>query len=225
MSARKLNPPVKKSPKRILLVEDHPIMREGLCSTINREADMTVCCDVDTAAKAMDAARKGRPDIALIDITLPGKSGLELIKDLKASYPELPVLVLSMHDESLYAERALRAGAAGYVTKQQPPEEVIKAIRQVFGGKVYVSAEMSTTLIQGLSGKRNASAASPMGILTDREFEILQLLGSGKGTKEIADHLHLSPKTVGVHNAHIRQKLNLKTNAQLIRYSVQWQNV
>jgi DNA-binding NarL/FixJ family response regulator len=160
------------------------------------------------------------PDLLLVDITLPGKSGLELVKDLKAMHPGLPVLAISMHDESLYAERMLRAGANGYITKRQPSEELVKAIRQVLGSSLYVSQEVSEHLLRRFSGQ-TSKVQSPMEILTDREFEILGLIGEGKSPKEIARQLHISGKTVAVHSANIRQKLNLKSTARLIRFAIQ----
>lgn len=211
--------------KRILIVEDHPLMREGLANAINRERDLTVCGEARAASEAMEAVRKLRPDLALIDITLPDKSGLELIKDLKAMHPDLLMLAVSMHDESLYAERVLRAGGSGYITKQRPPEELIGAIRQVFDDHIYVSSEMSERIVKRFSGRRPATPSSPVEMLSDREFEILQLIGEGKARREIALQLHISPKTVAVHHAHIREKLNVRTGAGLIRFAVQWQDL
>jgi DNA-binding NarL/FixJ family response regulator len=209
--------------KRILIVDDHPMLREGLRGVINRQPDMLVCGEAENAAQAMNAVQKLAPDLALVDITLPGKSGLELVKDLKVMHPQVVILAISMHDESLYAERMLRAGASGYITKQQPPEELIKAIRQVLDKRVYVSKEVSESLLRRFSSQPPADR-SPTKLLTDREFEIMQLIGEGKAPKEIARQLHLSAKTIAVHAANIRRKLNLKTTAQLIRFAVQWED-
>jgi DNA-binding NarL/FixJ family response regulator len=206
--------------KKILLVEDHPLMREGLRGTINREPDLVVCGEAENAHQALEAFQRLAPDLVLVDITLPGKSGLELVKDLKAIHPRAVLLAISMHDESLYAERMLRAGASGYITKHQPPDELVKAIRQVLDNHVYVSEEVSESLLRRFSAKAQANQ-SPMEILTDREFEIFQLLGEGKSPKEIAGQLHIAGKTVAVHGANIRQKLNLRSTAQLIRFAVQ----
>ena len=214
--------PHRPAQKKILIVDDHPMMREGLRGVINREPDLIVCGEVETAYQALDAVAKLAPDLALVDITLPGKSGLELVKDLKVMHPHLAILAISMHDESLYAERMLRAGAGGYITKQRPPEEVVKAIRAVLDNHVYVSKEVSENLLRRFSGKPQA-LQSPMEILTDREFEIFQLVGEGKSPKDMAGELHLSPKTVAVHTANLRRKLNLKTHAQLIRFALQWE--
>ena len=206
--------------RKILIVDDHPLLREGLRGVINREAEMKVCGEAETASQAMSAIAKLSPDLVLVDITLPGKSGLELVKDIKALYPNLAILAISMHDESLYAERMLRAGAGGYITKHRPPEELIKAILQVLDNHVYVSKEVSESLLRRFSGKV-ATNALPMEILTDRELEIFRLIGEGRSPKEIARQLCLSAKTVAVHNANIRQKLNLKSTARLIRFAVQ----
>jgi DNA-binding NarL/FixJ family response regulator len=200
------------------------MMREGLRGVINRQPDMLVCGEVENAPQALNAVRKLAPDLALVDITLPGRSGLELVKDIKALHPHLVILAISMHDESLYAERMLRAGANGYITKQQPPEELIRAIRQVFDQRVYVSKEVSESLLRRFSWQPQGDR-SPTKVLTDREFEIMQLLGEGKAPKEIASQLHLSAKTVAVHAGNIRQKLNLKSTAQLIRFAVQWEDL
>lgn len=211
------------SKKRILIVDDHPMMREGLRGIINREPDLLVCDEADSARKALALVEQTPPDLALVDITLPGRNGLELVKDLKAARPDLAILGISMHDESLYAERMLRAGAKGYISKHQPPEELLKAIRQVLAGQIYLSREMSATLLQRLTGEW-PETRPPVDLLTDREFEIFQLIGAGRSPKEIARQLRLSAKTVAVHNANIRQKLKFKTTAHLIRFAVQSEN-
>lgn len=208
------------SPKRILLVEDHPIMQVGLCTIINAEPDLTVCGVAENATVAMAGFAQARPDLVLVDITLPGKNGLELVKDLIAIQPELMALAFSMHDEQVYAERMLRAGARGYVTKNQPPGELLKAIRQVLAGEYYVSQTMAKSLLHQLSSRAPRSRPT-LEILTDREFEIFQLFGEGKSVKEIARQIHVSEKTVSVHSLNIRQKLKLKNTAQLIRLAVQ----
>jgi DNA-binding NarL/FixJ family response regulator len=224
MATRKSSAPKVAARKKVLIVDDHPMMREGLRGVINRQPDMLVCGEAENASQAMTAVHKLAPDLALVDVTLPGKSGLELVKDLKAMHPQVVILAISMHDESLYAERMLRAGASGYITKQQPPEELIKAIRQVLDQRVYVSKEMSESLLRRFSSQPSGDD-SPTKLLTDREFEIMQRMGAGKTAKEIASELHLSAKTVAVHAANLRHKLNLKTTAQLIRFAVQWEAV
>jgi DNA-binding NarL/FixJ family response regulator len=208
--------------KRILIVDDHPLMREGLRGTINREPDLMVCGEAENAPQAVELFQKLVPDLVLLDISLPGKSGLELVKDFKATHCGTLILAISMYDESLYAERILRAGASGYITKQQPPEELIAAIRQVLDNRVYVSQEVSENLLRRFSGKPRPNP-SPMEILTDRELEIFHLIGEGKSAKEIAWQLHITSKTVAVHCANIRQKFKLPSTAQLIRFAVQWQ--
>lgn len=220
MAKRMANSSLTPARKNIVIVDDHPTTREGLRAVINREPDLMVCGEAGNARQAMEIVQKLAPDLVLMDITMPDKSGLELVKDLKALHPQLAILGLSMHEETLYAERVLRAGAGGYITKQQPPEELVKAIRQVLDNHVYLSREASERLLQRFSGKLQPNR-SPMELLTDREFEIFQLIGEGKPPKEIARQLHLSAKTVAVHNANIRQKFNLKTTAQLIRFAVQ----
>ena len=205
--------------RKILIVDDHPMMREGLRSTIMSEPDLEISGEAENAAQAMEALKEELPDLVLMDITLPGKSGLELIKDVKALYPQLPILILSMHDESLYAERALRAGAGGYITKGQRPNELITAIRQVLAGRTYVSEKVSEKILKIFSG-RQVTTTSPLEMLTDREFEVFQLIGEGKATAEIATQLHLSPKTVAVHYANMRRKLKLGTYPDLIRLAV-----
>ena len=206
--------------KRILIVDDHPILREGLSQSVNREPDLTVCGEAENAQQALDAVGKLKPDLALMDITMPGKDGLELIKDLQARHPEVPVLVLSMHDELLYAERVLRAGARGYIMKHERPEKLLQAIRQVLIGKVYVSEKMSARILDGFTGRRQVGGSLTLGKLTDREFEILHLLGRGKSSHEIAKELHLSAKTVDTHRTHLKEKIGLKSALELTRYAV-----
>jgi DNA-binding NarL/FixJ family response regulator len=197
-------------------------MREGLAQLIGNEADLTVCGEAENAHEAIEKMNALKPDLLLADITLPGKSGLELIKDVQALSPGLAVLVISMHDESLYAERVLRAGGRGYIMKQEGGRKLMQAIRQVLNGQIYVSEKMSTKILELFSGRRGKAGGSEVEKLTDREFEVFQLIGQGKGTKEIAAQLCLSAKTVEVHRLNIKQKLNLQTAAELIRYAVRW---
>jgi DNA-binding NarL/FixJ family response regulator len=210
---------LRNSVKKILIVDDHPMVREGLRGTIKGEAGLEICGEAENARQAIDAFKTLMPDLVLMDITLPDKSGLELIKDLRVLHPHLPILVLSMHDESLYAERVLRAGAGGYITKQQRPEVLISAIREVLAGRTYVSNQMSEKILKLFSG-RQVTTTSPLEILTDREFEIFQLISEGRTTAQIAKQLHLSPKTIAVHYANIRRKLKLDTYSDLIRFAV-----
>jgi len=206
--------------RKILVVDDHPMMREGLRSIINGEPDLIVCYETDDGFKAMEIIQKTPPDLVLMDITLPKKNGLEFVKDFKALNPALAILAISMHDESLYAERMLRAGAKGYISKHEPPDELLKAIRQVLAGRIYVSRMISETVLKRLA-QDPLKSRSPAEILTDREFEVFQLLGEGKSPKEIAHQLSMSVLTVAVHNSNIRQKLKVKNSSQLIRLAVQ----
>lgn len=219
MSApKKQRPPPR---KRILIVDDHPMMRQGLRQLIEDEPDLEAVGEAETAAQALQLACGLKPDLVLADITLPDKNGIELIKDIQAMEPGLAVLVISMHDESLYAERVLRAGGRGYIMKQEGGKKLMDAMRQVLAGQIYVSSAMSARILEVFSGRRT-ERDSPMARLTDRELEVFQLIGAGKSTREIAAQLHLSGKTVEVHRANIKSKLGLKTAPELIRAAVRW---
>jgi DNA-binding NarL/FixJ family response regulator len=208
--------------KRLLIVDDHPMMRKGLAQLIDNEGDLKVCAEADNAGQAINAVAKQKFDLALMDISLPDKNGLELIKDLRTLRPDLPILVVSMHDEMIYAERVLRAGARGYIMKQEGGQKFLVAIRQVLAGKVFVSEKMSARILENFSGSQPENSGSPVKRLSDREFEVFQLIGQGIGTREIARRLHLSVKTVEVHRASIKEKLSLTTATELIRYAVRW---
>jgi len=224
--AEKATPVERASPrsdrKRILLVDDHPFMRAGLGALIDRQSDLVVCGEAGNPSEAFEQLPRTKPDLVLSDLTMPGRSGLEFIKDLLASAPGLAVLIISMHDEAVYAERALRAGARGYIMKEAGGENLLTAIRQVLRGDVYVSAKMSARILQNLSGGRPRGSSSPIEKLTDREFEVFQLIGQGKSTRDIAEQLHLSPKTVDVHRSNIKVKLELRDATSLIRHAVRW---
>jgi DNA-binding NarL/FixJ family response regulator len=209
-------------PKRLLIVDDHPMMRSGLAALIDNEGDLKVCAQADNAGQAITAVSKQKFDLALVDISLPDKNGLELIKDIRALSPELPVLVVSMHDELIYAERVLRAGARGYIMKQEGGEKFLRAIRQVLSGSVFVSEKMSARILENLSGPQPGNASSPVRRLSDREFEVFRLIGQGVPTGDIATRLRLSVKTVEVHRANIKVKLNVTTATELVRYAVRW---
>ncbi len=210
-------------PKRVMIVEDHPMTRDGLIHLIDRERDLTVEWQAENAAKALDVVVKDEPDLVLMDITLPGKSGIDLIKDLKAIRPELLILIVSMHDESLYAERALRAGARGYITKDAGGSMLMQAIRQVLSGQIYVSEKTSARIIEIFSGHhRTTQAQSPVAQLSDREFEIFQLIGEGLSTKDIGDRLKISAKTVEVHRLNIKNKIGLGSAGELIAFAARW---
>lgn len=211
-----------KSVKLVLIVDDHPMMRQGLAQLIDNEPDLKVMAEADTGGQGLDIVVKEKLDLAVLDISLPDRNGLELIKDIRSVKPELPVLVISMHDEALYAERVLRAGARGYIMKQEGGNKLLQAIRQVLTGQIYVSEKMSARILETFSGRKSEQSASPVARLSDREFEVFQLIGQGKGTKEIAQHLNLSVKTVEVHRAKIKEKLSLQTATDLVRYAVRW---
>jgi DNA-binding NarL/FixJ family response regulator len=208
--------------KKLLVVDDHPMMRDGLAALIAAQPDLVVCAQAADAREAMRAVEAHSPDLVLMDISLPGKSGLEAIKDLQALQPGLAVLVLSMHDEELYAERVLRAGARGYVMKQEGGKRIMEGIRAVLAGKVFVSEKMSARIMDAFTGRRAAGSGGAVEVLTDREFEIFQLIGHGRSTKEIAAQLHLSVKTVEVHRVNIKAKLKLSTSPELIHFAVRW---
>lgn len=206
----------------ILIVDDHPIVRQGLEHLISQEKNLVVCDQAEDAYQAMMAIRDLSPDIVIVDISLRDKSGLELIKDIHLQYPELPILALSMHDENLYAERVLRAGAKGYVMKQQATEKVIKAIRSILNGQLYVSDGIAAKMMRKLVGAKSEAELSMADRLSDRELEVFQLIGKGLGTRQIADQLHLSVKTIESYRAHIKEKLNLSDATELLQYAIQW---
>jgi DNA-binding NarL/FixJ family response regulator len=228
--ARSNNHPVKpvkdptgaKGRRRVFIVEDHPITRRGLVDLIDHERDLRVCGEADDAAGALEDIKKLKPDIALVDITLPRKSGLMLVKDIRLWTPGVYVLVLSLHDESLYAERVLKAGGHGYIMKNASGNKLLEAIRQVLAGKTYVSEAVSCKIIDTFAGRRKEGGDSMVGRLTEREFEVFQLLGQGLPTAEIGSRLHLSPKTVDSHRLHIKEKLQLRSLPELMRYAVRW---
>jgi DNA-binding NarL/FixJ family response regulator len=209
---------------RIVIVDDHPIVRQGLAGLIENEKDLMVCGEAGDAHQAIKIIGKTQPDIAIIDILLKDSSGIELIKDIRVHYPALPLLVLSMHPESLYAERVLRAGAKGYVMKQQGTDKVILAIRKILNGQVYVSDRMASKMVRKLVGGKPEVGASPIDCLSDRELEVFLLIGQGHGTRQISERLHLSVKTIETYRSHIKEKLNLCDAAELLQYAIQWVN-
>ena len=214
----------KKDKVRIVIVDDHPIVRQGLADLINHEDEFEVCGHAEGAREAMEQIRNLNPDLVTIDITLKDTGGLELIKDVKSQHPKLPILVISMHDEKLYGERVLRAGAKGYIMKHEATENVIDAIRKVFSGQVYVSNNMAEQMVRSFVSGGTRSQASAMNSLSDRELEVFRLIGQGYGTRRIAEMLHLSVKTIETYRAHIKHKLSLDDAAQLLQYAVQWVN-
>lgn len=207
--------------KRVLIVDDHPIFRAGLTGLVNLEAELIVCGEANDATQAMHALEKLHPDLVLLDMSLPGKGGLELLKDIRALSPQTPVLIISMHDETLYAERVIKAGGRGYIMKQEGPEKIVQAIRKVLSGSISVSERIAAQILDAMSGGKGG-ASSSVSTLTDREFEVYRLLGQGKEPHEIARTLHLSIKTVDTHRAHIRQKLGLRNATELIHHATRW---
>ena len=207
---------------RVFLVDDHPIIRHGLTQLINPEPDLMVCGESEDGSKSLTAIREAKPDVVVVDLTLKRSSGFSLIKDLNSLKPKVPVLVLSIHEESLYAERCLRAGAKGYLMKEEAMEQVLLAIRRALAGQVYLSEAMQSKVFR-TSGKRGENVvASPLERLSDRELEIFRLLGQGVGTRQIAKLLNLSISTVESHRARIKVKLDVKSATELLQHAVKW---
>ncbi|MEO6971511.1 MAG: response regulator transcription factor [Chthoniobacterales bacterium] len=213
-----------KAKSQVLLVDDHAVVRDGLAQLISGEPDLAVCGEAGTAEEALDRVTRLNPDLAIVDITLGGVNGIELIKNLKAVRPALTILVLSMHDEAHYAERALRAGASGYVMKREARDGIMEAIRTVLSGGDYVSARMQKSMLHQYLHGSGSNETSPIDRLSDRELEVLTLLGKGLGSKDIADRLHLSQKTVDSHRTHLKEKLQLKGAPELVRLACEWVN-
>jgi DNA-binding NarL/FixJ family response regulator len=211
-----------KTKSRILIVDAHPMMREGLAQLISRQPGLVVCGEAATAPQAVELVKKLQPDLVLADITLPGRNGIELIKDIQAVVSGMAVLVISMHDEAIYAERVLRAGGRGYIMKQEGGEKLMQAIRQVLSGQIFVSETISARILELFSGHGAHLSKTPLERLTDREFEVFQLVGRGLGRREIAQELHMSVRTAEVHRANIKKKLEHKSSSELIRFAVRW---
>src|SRR5262249_41187422 len=207
--------PKSKEASRIFIVDDHPVFRDGLSGVIRQSCGLTICGEADNAQAGLAAIERLKPDLVLADLSLPGRGGLELIKDIRAVRPETTVLVISMHDEALYAERVLRAGGQGYIMKQEGPEKMLEASRMVLSGQIYLSGKMSSRILGVLAGRR-PETPSAISQLTDRQLEILQLTGEGRDSHAIAKMLHLSFKTVDAHRAQIRERLGLKNYTELI---------
>jgi DNA-binding NarL/FixJ family response regulator len=207
---------------KVLLVDDHPLVREWLANLINQQSDLQVCGEADSAPKALQMIGVVNPGVAIVDISMEGGSGIELIKNIKASHPGVRVIVLSMHDEALYGERALRAGARGYIMKREATKRVLEAIRCVLGGKLYLSDKMAMLMAEKFVDGRPETEGSVVEKLSDRELEVFQLLGRGYSTRQIADELHVSFKTVQSFCARIKEKLNYANAAELLREAVRW---
>lgn len=217
-SVRKQDSPL----SRILIVDDHPVFRRGIAALVGDQPDLVVCGEADSAPAALDAMRRLSPRLALLDISMPGTNGIELIKLMLAEQPKLLILILSMHDESLYALRALRAGAKGYVMKAEAMTHVVAAIRKVLGGEIYVSPSFSERLVFKAVQSLEGGMGSPVDQLSDRELEVLQLIGRGFGTRDIANDLRLSVKTIETHRAHIKEKLGFKDAGEMVRFAIDW---
>src|SRR5947208_220517 len=208
---------------RVLLVDDHPILRKGLAQLINLEPDMMVCGEAEDGPRAFELAGTCNRDVAVIDVCLKGGNGIELVKNLKARFPDLPTLVLSMYDESLYAERALRAGSLGYIMKEEAIEQVLVAIRRVLTGDIFLSDKMKSRMLQQLTGtNRSKGITNPIESLTDRELEVFRMIGEGRSTRQIAGELHLSVRTVEAYREYIKGKLNLKNSTELVQHAFHW---
>ena len=217
---KKASIPKEPRKSRVLIIDDHAMVREGVSQIIEQADDLCVCCSASTANEGLEKLRKLKPDLVLVDITLPGKNGVEFIKDARAFRPDLLILAMSMHDESLYAERVLRAGGRGYIRKQEGGDKLIDAIRRVLRGEIAVSEKVTSRLLETFSGRK--TIRSSLEGLSDRELEVFQLIGQGKTMKEIGAALHLSPKTIEVHRAHIREKLRITSASELVAYAARW---
>jgi DNA-binding NarL/FixJ family response regulator len=207
--------------RKVLLVDDHPIVREGMALLINREGDLEVCAAAEDSNAALDAIETHRPDLAIVDISLPGRDGLELLKTIRAMHSQMPVLILSMHGETTYAERALRAGASGYIMKQEATEKVLIAIRRILNREIYVSEQIASRMLRHLAGA-DEKDRSPLDGLSDRELEVFRRMGEGQSTRQIAEELHLSVKTVETHQARLKEKLSLRSSRELVQYSIEY---
>ncbi len=210
------------APARIMVVDDHPIVRQGLTQLIRDEPDLDIVGAAASHEEALEMMETHEPDLAILDLSLGQESGLDLLKIMRTRRPSMRVLVLSMHDEAYYADRVLRAGAIGYIMKQEPAENVITAVRQALAGKVYLSEAIASSMLTRLVGRKE-TGVSPIDLLSDRELQVLQLIGKGRGTRQIAEQLHLSIKTVENYREHIKSKLNLRTGPELVRYAVRWE--
>jgi len=214
--------PSEQMTKTILIVDDHPVLRRGLGSLIGSEPDMTVMGEAASRTEAINILRESVPDLVIVDLELDGSDGLELLKEIKIRYPALVAMVLSMHDESLYAERCLHAGAAAFISKQQLDDTILVVIRQLLNGEVFVSAKQKSLFTSGFSPGRHSNLGSPLDVLSDRELQVFRLIGQGERTRDIAGKLSLSHKTIESHREHIKHKLRIESAAQLLRHATHW---
>ena len=210
------------NPARVVIIDDHPVVRQGLSRVIEAKADLTVCGEADSVPDALATIEATKPDIAIVDLSLRDSNGLDLIKDIQVRFPGLQVLVLSMRDESVYAERALRAGARGYLTKEEGAAKVVEGIHKVLDGEIYLSEKMSDKILRSMFPRRRAPGAAPTDPLSDRELEVLALIGTGLSTHEIAEKLYLSVKTIETYRHRLKTKLHLSDAADLLKVAIQW---
>jgi DNA-binding NarL/FixJ family response regulator len=222
MTGRESQSKTESNKRKVFIVDDHPVVRDGLISLINHESDFYVCGETGEARQALKSITELKPDVVIVDITLGDSDGIELTKDIKARHPKLPVIVLSMHDESIYAERALHAGARAYLMKDAVSDRIITAIRTVLSGEIYVSDIMAKKLLRKLAGNHVDSINAPIDSLTDREFEIFRWIGQGHKSSRIAQRMHISVKTVETYYARIKEKLDLANAAELLQYAIKW---
>ncbi|MBN1796770.1 MAG: response regulator transcription factor [Sedimentisphaerales bacterium] len=222
MALRKKQDKTNENKTQVLIVDDHPVVRDGLTTIINHEQDLNVCGEADDAHQALKAATELKPDVVVVDISLKNSDGIELTKSIKAGHPKLPVIVLSVHDESLYAERALLAGAKAYLMKDTVSENIVKAIRMVLSGEIYVSDTISKKFLHKIASDKAGTTKTPIESLSDREFEIFRLIGDGLKASQIARQLHLSTKTIETYRSRIKEKLNLPNASELLQYSIKW---
>jgi len=207
---------------RVLLVDDHPMVRERLAAAIHEQPDLVVCGEAEDRFTALDLIESTKPHLAIVDLTLKQSHGLELIKDIRSRHPNLAILVVSMHDELLHAERVIRAGALGYITKQEATDKIMIAIRTVLGGEVYLSEKMAARIATGAVGSRRGATTLPVASLSDRELRVFEMLGQGHNTRQIADDLHLDMRTIETYRARIKEKLDLKDANELLQYAIRW---
>jgi DNA-binding NarL/FixJ family response regulator len=222
MALKKKQNKTNENKTQVLIVDDHPVIRDGLATIINHERDMNVCGQADDAHQALKAVTELKPDVVIADISLKSSDGIELTKSIKARYPRLPVIVFSVHDESIYAERALRAGAHAYMMKDVVSENIVKAIRTVLNGEIFISEKISKKFLHKIAGDKAGTTKTLIEGLSDRELEIFRLIGEGYKPSQIAKQLHLSIKTIETYRARIKEKLNLANAAELLRYSIKW---
>ena len=210
--------------RRILLVDDHPVVREGLAENINRESDLIVCAEADDRHEALQAIQQAKPDLVIVDLALKTSSGIELIKDIHSRWPRLPMLVVSMHDEALYAERALRAGAKGYLTKQEATRNILEGIRRVLSGEIFLNRKTASDMLGRLAGGGGEAGTDPVvDLLAEREMQVFELTGHGLSTRQIAERLRIDVKTVETYRARIKEKLMLQDSSELLQLAIRWQ--